>query len=344
MSTFHIDEGVLHAWLDGALDVDSGADVESVTRHLAGCAECRARLEKARASKLAVSDLLAASDAPVPPSPPFVSLEEAARENDAVAGPGAGEIPKSRSALRRRPHLRLAWAATIAVAVSAGLLARELSDRRNIDLPPGLEHEREATEAASGAEPSRRESAQELRSSEGLREAPAASPPAAVDAKAGVPERRREGDRAIPEDRAALAQAGADREEKAGRVQLEEAGAPAIMAGDRTVAGCWQKSTGAAEGLPDRIRLRESLDPEAAGSARAAEVEGEPDSGMSPAGSWEPSGADSIVVSLPGFEFRLRAEADELVGSGRRLASPGVEVGDSSNTAMRFERVPCPNP
>ncbi|MEJ2483465.1 MAG: hypothetical protein P8049_10235, partial [Gemmatimonadota bacterium] len=95
---------------------------------------------------------------------------------------------------------------------------------------------------------------------------------------------------------------------------------------------------------PDRIRLRESLDPEAAGSARAAEVEGKRDSGMSQAGSWEWSGADSIVVSLPGFEFRLRAEADELVGSGRRLVTPGVEVGDTSYTAMRFERVPCPNP
>ncbi|MCL7964866.1 MAG: hypothetical protein M8858_05560, partial [marine benthic group bacterium] len=65
----HIEDGVLHAWLDDALDADVGMDGEAVARHLAECDQCRRRLEEARASKAAVSAMFLASDAPLPPPP-----------------------------------------------------------------------------------------------------------------------------------------------------------------------------------------------------------------------------------------------------------------------------------
>jgi hypothetical protein len=344
MSASHIDEGLLHAWLDSALDADSGIEGAAIARHLAECAECRARLEEARASKLAVSAMLAASDAPVAPPPDFHSIEAAARAEIDMADPSDGASSKRSSGWRRGPHVRLAWAATVAVAVSAGLLARELSDRRGVDLPPTLEYQREAMQAEPLAERVREKSAQELPASAEKRQAPTGVPETGGD-------EGREGDAApVEEDRAttltreAPAEARADRAETTRLERLEAAGSPLLMSENRAVVGCWRASSEVGAGLPRWLRLRESADPAAGDTSRTAEAEREPGTDRWPIGSWGPVGTDSIVVSFPGFGIRLRVEADVLTGHTRSTAKTDAENVAVPSGELTFEKVPCPGP
>ena len=56
----HVDEGMIHAWLDGALSPDESARVEA---HAASCAECSALVAEARGLLAASSRILASLDA-----------------------------------------------------------------------------------------------------------------------------------------------------------------------------------------------------------------------------------------------------------------------------------------
>src|SRR3954468_11075295 len=55
----HLDEGTIHAWLDGALDATQARDVES---HLAACTECSAAVAEARGLIAGASRILTALD------------------------------------------------------------------------------------------------------------------------------------------------------------------------------------------------------------------------------------------------------------------------------------------
>ena len=55
----HIDEGTIHAWLDGALPATEGTQVEV---HVAGCAACAAAVAEARGLIAASSRILSALD------------------------------------------------------------------------------------------------------------------------------------------------------------------------------------------------------------------------------------------------------------------------------------------
>lgn len=55
----HLDEGTIHAWLDGALAADEGARVEA---HVAGCMSCAALVAEARGLIAASSRILSALD------------------------------------------------------------------------------------------------------------------------------------------------------------------------------------------------------------------------------------------------------------------------------------------
>jgi len=97
----HVDEGTLHAYLDGALPPDERAPVET---HLAGCPEGQGRLAEARA-------LIARADALL-----------------ALALPGEKAAPPLHE-LRRRPlwwrvRWPVAWAASIMLAVGLGWIVR----------------------------------------------------------------------------------------------------------------------------------------------------------------------------------------------------------------------------
>ena len=64
----HLDEGTLHAFLDGELDSDQLAEVE---RHLTDCAECRRNADETRSMLIEADELIERLD-----PPPFVMLPE----------------------------------------------------------------------------------------------------------------------------------------------------------------------------------------------------------------------------------------------------------------------------
>lgn len=103
----HVDEGLLHAWLDGQLDALGPGAAEEAARHLESCGECRARLEEARAVRGRAEALLRGDLLSVE-IPPFEAL--AARAGAPARRPRRGRA--------------LAWAASVVLAVGAGWLAR----------------------------------------------------------------------------------------------------------------------------------------------------------------------------------------------------------------------------
>ena len=125
----HLDEGTLHALLDGELSTNDAREVQS---HLGTCAACGSRLQEVK-QFLAEADRLVgalelpagpAASAPPPrgrnrPSPPVGS---AFREPEMWDEPPVLLLPDNAEALaRRRRWLGLArWAAVIAVVVGGG--------------------------------------------------------------------------------------------------------------------------------------------------------------------------------------------------------------------------------
>ncbi len=106
----HVDEGMLHAYLDHA-DRPSG-EWRAVEDHLASCADCRQRLDDARALRERAAVILEASGPAAVPVPPF----------DTVLARAGGKAPRRVLGIGR---LRaLGWAASIALAVGVGWMAR----------------------------------------------------------------------------------------------------------------------------------------------------------------------------------------------------------------------------
>jgi anti-sigma factor RsiW len=103
--TSHLDEGVLNALLDGEIP---SSEIPALQAHLTGCEACQSRLEESRALRdqaFALIDVLdEATEAPV----------------------GAAVIPlRPREPARRRRvwATGLAWAASLALAATAGFYA-----------------------------------------------------------------------------------------------------------------------------------------------------------------------------------------------------------------------------
>ncbi len=121
----HVDDGTLHAYLDGELSPVESQDVEA---HIAQCSGCRDRLEEERALIARADELLGLAAPPDRATPPF--------------RPGDREPPVR---LWWRVRLPLAWAATVVLALGAGMyfgpgaLRREqpAADQRTSDLAAG---------------------------------------------------------------------------------------------------------------------------------------------------------------------------------------------------------------
>ncbi len=103
----HVDEGTLHAYLDGALP--AGADRRALEVHLVSCASCRTAFEEARTLRDKSAEILQRA-VPVSQTPP--PFEEIVARAEAREG-GHG----SKRAWRWRG---LAWAATILMAAGLG--------------------------------------------------------------------------------------------------------------------------------------------------------------------------------------------------------------------------------
>lgn len=140
----HVDDGVLHAYLDGALgalgdagELPDGVSAAEVVAHLSTCADCRSRLEAERTIRegagLVMSDLPRPSDA-VP-----ARTEGSFSTGRALAGSQSG---------RRSSWLRLSWAASVVLAIGAGWWGSETwrMDRDGI----ALEQSAPASRAPSG--------------------------------------------------------------------------------------------------------------------------------------------------------------------------------------------------
>jgi hypothetical protein len=109
----HLDEGTIHAWLDGALPAD---EAESVAKHVDECRDCAAMVAEARGMIAAAANIISSLDhvrgGVIPASTP----------TPAVAG---------QHSLWRRLRLtpaRAALAATLLVAVASLLTVRRVSE------------------------------------------------------------------------------------------------------------------------------------------------------------------------------------------------------------------------
>jgi hypothetical protein len=106
----HIDEGTLHAYLDRA--AQPNGDWREIEDHLATCPECRERLVEARALRERAAAILKASGPAAVSQPPFDAV---------LARAGRG---RSRRVFGLDRLRALGWAASIALAVGVGWMAR----------------------------------------------------------------------------------------------------------------------------------------------------------------------------------------------------------------------------
>jgi hypothetical protein len=186
----HVDDGTLHAYLDGEL---TPVESERLDAHLAACLACRARLEEERALIERASTLLSRA---VPQTP-----ERAA--------PPLHQLRRPRVAWRLR--MPLAWAATVLMAVGLGwflrgptAVLRSASDSRNAPLStePSAEAPPEALALDSRLAPMPTQPAEQRRSNEAEASrmyraddaATVSSPGAAADRPPAVPAAREEAD------------------------------------------------------------------------------------------------------------------------------------------------------
>ncbi|HLU26294.1 MAG TPA: zf-HC2 domain-containing protein [Longimicrobiales bacterium] len=115
----HVDEGLLHAYLDGAL-VPGDEAYAAIREHLARCADCRVRLEEARVLRDRAAEALLAVSLDEIPVPPFDAIVERSRGGAARRGVVVGRLPVR---ARRVRFVHAAWAASVALAVAAGWAA-----------------------------------------------------------------------------------------------------------------------------------------------------------------------------------------------------------------------------
>lgn len=158
----HLDEGTLHALLDGEIP---SAELAPIQAHLGGCAECRARLAEEQ-------DLLAESDR-------LIEVLELPEATPAV-------VPV-RKAPRRVWPTRLAWAATVVLAAGLGYSARggplEPAPMPSRDSGVALRAEQPAASPAPPAPEPVRQSRDQA-----LAPKPVAAPPPPADARRGKAE------------------------------------------------------------------------------------------------------------------------------------------------------------
>ncbi len=172
----HVDDGTLHAYLDGEL---SPAEVQGVEAHLAQCPACRGRLDEERALITRAGELLALAAPPDRELPPF----------------RAGDV-KPPTRLWWKVRLPLAWAATLVLALGIGTY-----------LGSGVE-QRQQPETAADAEPARPQALESPLSSERARRESRVKPrgaartPPAAPAAPGPAARRETQMAVIPRDTA----------------------------------------------------------------------------------------------------------------------------------------------
>jgi hypothetical protein len=127
----HVDDGTLHAFLDGALPRGE-AGTMAVEAHLAVCADCGARLERERAVKERAGEVLKGATPLVTAMPDFDEI--LARHGSQATQPSPATRAAGRARGPARSPVPLAWAASVVLALGAGWMAHALRD--TVDLGP----------------------------------------------------------------------------------------------------------------------------------------------------------------------------------------------------------------
>jgi hypothetical protein len=278
----HIADGLLHAYLDGAVgaltpagEAPEGPTVADVEAHLQACVDCRARLEAERAVRAAAGLILADASGSVE-VPPLEWL---------LADTAARGAPR-----RRRAWLPLAWAASLFLAVGAGWWAASSGG-------PSALPQRVAERAESRAEQARTAGTAEAGDADAGQ--PAAASLAAVTAADPPPT-------ATADPRPAGALAGA-----APAVGASAVGAAVDAAGAQAGTGA---TTSAADARVARVEAPTEAVADAADRVAARPV-GEPVAraeslvvtGVAPAVTTSPMPPPSAVLRMSGAQ-RLRSE------------------------------------
>jgi len=117
----HVDEAILNAYLDGELEGqgagsgEQGAEtIGDIEAHLASCAECSALFEEVKRVRDRASEILSGSTPVDIEIPPFEEI----RARSAARSSGSRVMQLSRIK-------KLAWAATVVLAVAVGWYARD---------------------------------------------------------------------------------------------------------------------------------------------------------------------------------------------------------------------------
>ncbi len=132
----HLDEGTLHALLDGELDV---AEVKEIQTHLGACAACGSRLQDVKQFLAEADSLVGALEAPAgaprPGRAPAPPPEARPQAPDATPwrepvwdAPPQLLLPENPEELarRRRWNRRFRWAAMVALVLGAGQLVKSV--------------------------------------------------------------------------------------------------------------------------------------------------------------------------------------------------------------------------
>lgn len=127
----HITEGLLHAHLDGAAGQDLAEEWLLAEAHLGMCEDCNRRLAEARQIRDAAREIMGSASGPSAVKPEFDDLVAQA----GVRSPGPRGQPWWSSTSR------LAWAASLVLAVGAGWLGRELLIQTGQDVPAVMQSE-----------------------------------------------------------------------------------------------------------------------------------------------------------------------------------------------------------
>ncbi len=142
----HVDDALLVAYADDALDQAARADVEA---HLVTCAACRARVEEERALTQRVAAVLDTTvPAGEPAMPAFADILRRSDASDATPSGGA-RSPRSRS--WTMPPL--AWAAMLVVGIGAAYIARTIIVSPEFNAPMEARTEQAADASAVRAAP-----------------------------------------------------------------------------------------------------------------------------------------------------------------------------------------------
>ncbi len=143
----HLTDGELHAYLDGGLGAFEDSGAEQVRSHLGSCSDCQTRLVEARRVRDEASGILSLAGPQSVVSPPFAEIESR------VAGGPPGSLSPGSTGRQRMGPQSLAWAASLAVALTAGWLARGTvgTGLPDVRLDDRAEVSESLTESARGA-------------------------------------------------------------------------------------------------------------------------------------------------------------------------------------------------